>query len=111
MDTSILSEWRNEVLVIVGVMFGDKSIEKEYFPGIKRFMKLPSFVGMVGGKPKNAYYFCGHQDKADQSVNKLIFLDPHIIRSSSEPYSCTEPRVLEMSQLDPCLSFGFFIRT
>lgn len=108
------SEWRNDVLVIVGNRFGLKTIANEYFPAIKRFMRLPSFVGLIGGKPNFAYYFCGFIDKADtdqEPLNQLIFLDPHIVRASSEPYSCSEPRILNMEQLDPCLSFGFLIKS
>ena len=30
---------------------------------IKRFMRLPSFVGLVGGKPNFAYYFCGYVEQ------------------------------------------------
>jgi hypothetical protein len=34
-------------------------IENTYFQSIFRFMKLKSFVGLVGGEPNLAYYFCG----------------------------------------------------
>jgi hypothetical protein len=78
-------------------------------------MKLPSFVGLVGGKPNQAYYFCGFVEPPTETaatpVNELIFLDPHIVRESSSPHFCTEPRVLHMSMLDPCMSFGFLIKT
>jgi len=37
--------------VIVANRFGIKNVAPEYYPAIKRFMKLPSFVGLVGGKP------------------------------------------------------------
>ena len=65
-------------------------------------MKLESFIGLVGGKPRFAYYFVGHlekpagvQDANDnnnfQQVNleseeakydesdRLVFLDPHYV--------------------------------
>ena len=47
-------------MVIVGNRFGIKDINSNYFPVIKRYMKLDSFVGLVGGKPRFAYYFIGH---------------------------------------------------
>ena len=46
---SSIRPWKKEVLVIVGNRFGIKNVEKEYYSSIRRFMKLPSFVGLVGG--------------------------------------------------------------
>ena len=66
-DSSLIHEWKREVLVIVGNRFGMKNVEKEYFPAIKRFMKLQSFVGLVGGQPKFAYYFCGLLERPTES--------------------------------------------
>ena len=51
--------WVNCVLVVVANMFGMKSVDPCYFDAIQRYMRLPSFVGLIGGKPGNAYYFCG----------------------------------------------------
>ena len=53
-------------------------------------MKLDSFVGLVGGKPKFAYYFIGHLEapagvnlnqnyKLRNESDRLIFLDPHYV--------------------------------
>jgi hypothetical protein len=55
--------WKNDVLIIISNRFGVKSVGSEYYSVIKRFMKLPSFVGLVGGKPGFAYYFCGFIEK------------------------------------------------
>ena len=56
-------KWRNNVLVIVSNRFGIQSVGQEYFKVIKKYMKLSTFVGLVGGKPKFAYYFVGHLEK------------------------------------------------
>lgn len=103
-----MSEWRNHVLVIVSNRFGLSSVGPEYFKVIKKYMKLPSFVGLVGGKPRFAYYFVGHLekpagtsgllsescddnfyqapsllDKVDDAkydeTDRLVFLDPHYV--------------------------------
>jgi len=111
--------WQNEVLVIVGNRFGIKSVASEYFPAIKRYMKLPCFRGLVGGKPNFAYYFVGMVQKpteqmevGSESLDRLLYLDPHFVRpSSAQGSSCSEPRSIHMSQLDPCMSFGFLLRT
>jgi cysteine protease ATG4 len=52
-------EWRRQVLIIIANRFGMKNVDPDYYPSIKKFMKLPSFVGLIGGKPNYAYYFCG----------------------------------------------------
>ncbi len=101
-------------MVIIGNRFGMKAVAQEYFPSIKRFMRLSSFAGFVGGKPGFAYYFCGLIEKSnpdDSPLDQVIFLDPHIVRASTDPLSCSEPRSLHMSELDPCLSFGFLVNT
>lgn len=83
-------KWRNSVLVIIGNRFGIKDVNSNYFPVIKRYMKLDSFVGLVGGKPRFAYYFVGQLEapagsdfnskpgKRNES-DRLIFLDPHYV--------------------------------
>jgi cysteine protease ATG4 len=121
------------VLVIVSNRFGIKDVNSNYFPVIKRYMKLDSFVGLVGGKPRFAYYFVGHTErpaglepatkgKRDES-DRLIFLDPHYVNPQLDPevayevgsrhFHCTEyaARSIHMSELDPCLSFGFLIES
>mmetsp|Transcript_370 Transcript_370/g.547 ORF Transcript_370/g.547 Transcript_370/m.547 type:complete len:81 (-) Transcript_370:489-731(-) len=55
--------WRNHVLVLVSNRFGLKNVSQEYFKIIKKYMRLPSFIGLVGGKPRFAYYFVGHLEK------------------------------------------------
>lgn len=87
-------------MVVVGNRFGLKSVGAEYYPAIKKLMKLNQFVGLVGGKPNFAYYFCGFIEKAVEDadpLNQLVFLDPHIVRQNGDPLSCLEPRTLHMS--------------
>ena len=92
-----VQEWRNHVLVIVSNRFGLNSIGTHYFKIIKKYMKMPQFVGLVGGKPRFAYYFVGHlekpaglQDFSEQDhlsseemkydeTDRLVFLDPHCV--------------------------------
>jgi hypothetical protein len=88
------------------------SVSKEYFKPIKRYMKASTFAGLVGGKPGQAYYFCGHleepagnfeakePDEGDEyslidkeelevdseptDCDRLIFLDPHFVIPQAE---------------------------
>ena len=95
------NRWTNNVLVIVSNRFGIERVSEEYYKVIKKYMKLDSFVGLVGGRPKYAYYFVGHlQRPAGNGLNissvniaknsltdkyekdeadRLVFLDPHYV--------------------------------
>jgi cysteine protease ATG4 len=125
-DLSGEPSWCNSVLVIVSNRFGIKDVNSNYFPVIKRYMKLDSFVGLVGGKPRFAYYFVGHLEdpvgigQKREDADRLIFLDPHFVNSHADPESapanlfhCTDyaARSIHMRELDPCLSFGFLIES
>ena len=108
-------EWKREVLVIIGNRLGMNEVNRDFFAAIKRYMKLSSFVGLVGGKPRAAYYFCGFVERPTESqqpkIDQLIYLDPHKVRSSDSEKKCFEPKTLEMTELDPCMSFGFHLRS
>ena len=66
------------MLVVISNRFGIKTVGQEYFKVIKKYMKLPSFLGLVGGKPRFAYYFVGHIEKPAEDFlqeNDLILGD------------------------------------
>ena len=95
------NKWTNHVLVIVSNRFGIKGVSEEYYKVIKKYMKLDSFIGLVGGRPRYAYYFVGHlerpagnglnlssinigksniSDKHEKDeADRLVFLDPHYV--------------------------------
>ena len=99
--------WINHVLVIVSNRFGIERVSEEYFKVIKKYMKLSSFVGLVGGKPRFAYYFVGHLErpaenekaiarlyneldgqlerKEKDEADRLVFLDPHYVSPQVNP--------------------------
>ena len=56
------------MLVIISHRFGLSAVGSEYFKTIKSYMKLPSFIGLVGGKPRFAYYFVGHLERPADSA-------------------------------------------
>lgn len=63
MEQSEINLWKNNVLVVISNRFGIKTVGQEYFKVIKKYMKLSSFMGLVGGKPRFAYYFVGHIER------------------------------------------------
>ena len=114
--------WVNKVLVIVNVMLGMEKVQEEYFDSIIAFTRLPQFIGILGGKPKKAFYFVG----AHQPSQQLVFLDPHVVNKHAHDitknnyyqqhrhkFHCIESsaRMIHLSKLDPCLSFGFLIKS
>ena len=89
------------MLVIVSNRFGIEKVSEEYYKIIKKYMKLSTFIGLVGGKPRFAYYFVGHlerpaenkkalawlyneldpliEKKEKDEADRLVFLDPHYV--------------------------------
>lgn len=59
------------MLVIACVRLGMKSVEAAYLEVIRMFYACKLNVGILGGRPGEAYYLVGIQD------GYLIFLDPH----------------------------------
>lgn len=68
--------WRNSVLVIVCLRLGMKKVQPEFLNIIRQFFMQNLNVGILGGRPNEAYYLVGIQD------DYLIFLDPHNTQES-----------------------------
>ncbi|CDW71601.1 UNKNOWN [Stylonychia lemnae] len=114
-------EWINEVLVIVNARLGMEGINSNYHQVILKYMKFPQFIGLMGGKPKKAYYFIGQQEYKNGDPAKLIYLDPHVVQKYSKnisknyqqekaKYHTTNARLIKIKNLDPCLGFGYLIK-
>ena len=75
-------------------------------------------MGSVGGRPNLAYYLVGNMYSNSTNLNRgLIYLDPHCVQTkckyadSPEKYHYNNARIIEMSELDPSLSFGYLIES
>jgi hypothetical protein len=80
---------------MVSMQLGMKNVPSEYFEAIHKCMNLKQCVGAVSGRPGFAYYFVGTMNspvevnKKKESKNgknvysdtKLIYLDPHCVKS------------------------------
>lgn len=73
-------------------------------------------VGIIGGRPKEAFYFVGLQGEF------LIFLDPHVTKDAFGPdlreirtnhLQCHEEtaKKLHFTKLEPTMTFCFYLRT
>ena len=58
------NEWQKQVLVIINVRLGFETISEEYFSSLLACTKLPHFMGILGGKPRKAFYFVGAHHKS-----------------------------------------------
>ncbi|KAJ1721160.1 Cysteine protease atg4 [Coemansia biformis] len=102
-------------LILVASMLGIDGVNPVYYPFIQASLMLPQSVGIAGGRPSSALYFAGFQG------DELIYLDPHHTRPAVErredgryssadlaSYSCSTPKRVAFSRLDPCMVFGYY---
>jgi cysteine protease ATG4 len=104
--------WRS-LFILIPMRLGVDKINPIYFETILACMRMPQSVGIIGGKPKQSYWFVGYQDE------HLVYLDPHIVQESVQPntkfsdetYHCSVPQKIHISEVDPSLAVGFYCHT
>jgi len=104
--------WRS-LFILIPMRLGVDKINSIYFQTILSCLRLPQSVGIIGGKPKQSFWFVGFQD------DYLVFLDPHIVQESLQPntkfsdesYHCSVPQKIHISEVDPSLAIGFYCHT
>ncbi|VBB28853.1 unnamed protein product [Acanthocheilonema viteae] len=122
-------EWR-PLLIIIPLRLGLNTINRCYFPAIQAFFQLPQCVGIIGGRPNHALYFCGIAD------NNLLYLDPHFCQDfvdldettttrderdgyveikndefKDSTYHCPFILSTKIDKVDPSLALGFLCHT
>jgi hypothetical protein len=97
------------ILFLVPHRLGLNKINPKYYQDVFKFMKSPWSVGAIGGTPSHSLYFVGTFRSTE-----LIYLDPHTTRTVSKKpdstYICQDPRITDISSIDPSMSFGFLIK-
>jgi len=109
----ICTEW-NPLLLIVPLRLGLNEFNMEYKDSIKKCFQLEQSVGMIGGKPNQAYFFYGYAD------DDLLYMDPHEVQHyvpnfveemNDATYHTNTMWKLKFSHLDPSVALAFVCKT
>ena len=72
--------WR-PMIVLIPLRLGVDKVNSIYVPQLKNVLQCKYSLGIIGGRPKQSYYFVGFQDE------QVLYLDPHFVKPSPRPDS------------------------
>eukprot|EP00698_Gefionella_okellyi_P010956 TRINITY_DN2871_c0_g1_i1.p1 TRINITY_DN2871_c0_g1~~TRINITY_DN2871_c0_g1_i1.p1 ORF type:complete len:362 (+),score=41.26 TRINITY_DN2871_c0_g1_i1:46-1131(+) len=109
------SAFKAAIVLVIARLGQDATLNPIYIPGLLSFFRFPQFLGILGGKPNNSYYFFGSQG------NDVYYLDPHCpqetVNLSEDDHLMTfrtqvptEKMRMPMERMDPSMAIAFYIR-
>lgn len=105
----VVQKW-DPLLLIIPLRLGLNEFNMDYKEPLKRCLELKQTVGMIGGKPNQAYYFYGYAD------DDLLYMDPHEVQPylpnfvgnmDDSTYHTNTMWKLKFNQLDPSIALAF----
>lgn len=103
------------LLLLIPLRLGLEEINVEmYAEDIKATLSFPQTLGIIGGRPRFAYYFFGYSE----TNGELLALDPHTVKDftgtsgpNSDTHICESPLYIpSIERLDPTMALGFVVR-
>jgi len=102
-------EWRSSIL-LVPLRLGGDCLNGEYAPRLEQFFSLQQCLGMLGGRPRSAFYYVAARS------GQLYYLDPHTVQSyvhmernyETSSYHCRVVHNMESSKIDPSVCLAFY---
>jgi hypothetical protein len=94
-------------------MLGIDKINESCCKSLLKCFETKFSLGIVGGKPRQSFYFIGKHD------NNVFFLDPHIVKPALLTLEFQKNnkdadeviRYMDVSDLDPCMLVCFLIKS
>lgn len=115
-DNEIEENYINGIstLILIPIMLGIEKINDNYVEILLNCFELKQNVGIVGGKPRQSFYFIGKQKE------NIFFLDPHIVKnaflydvSDNNNFSQENDMIkyIDVYDIDPCMLLCFVVKT
>ena len=104
------------MLVLVSNRLGLKKMQNEYMEAVRSFCHSNLNCGIIGGRPKEAFYLVGMQEQ------NMIILDPHntapalpnetviLQRNHIDMHERTAKKIA-FNRLDPSMTFAFYMKS
>merc|ERR1711881_496437 len=103
------------LLILIPLRLGLDEINIEmYAEDLKSTLAYPQSLGIIGGRPRFAYYFFGYSE----SSGELLALDPHTVKDftgdagpDTQSHICESPLLVpSVDRLDPSMALGFLTK-
>ncbi|KAM3127858.1 hypothetical protein pb186bvf_020048 [Paramecium bursaria] len=104
---------RFSIALFVLTRIGLEQPNPDYLDVLDQIMELKYFQGIVGGKPKKAFYIIG------RIADQYIYLDPHYVQESTtqdeiirnpNTFKCQDIQLIPRNNIDTSMGLAFYLR-